>query len=57
MSKVTREKLDSIFQEAKRCLKGDYVAYENFVDMLGDLNLGPKDYQRAVRKLSTILRV
>ena len=57
MDTGTRERLDIILAQAGRDIKGNYQIYHSYKRMLEDLNLSPKDYERAVRKLSAILKV
>lgn len=52
-----RERLNIILAQAGRDVKGNYQIYHSYKRMLEDLNLSPKDYERAVRKLSAVLKV
>lgn len=57
MDTNTRERLNIILAQAGRDIKGNYQIYHSYKRMLEDLNLSPKDYERAVRKLSAVLKV
>ena len=57
MDTNTRERLNIILAQAGRDVKGNYQIYHSYKRMLEDLNLSPKDYERAVRKLSAVLKV
>lgn len=57
MGTNTRERLNIILAQAGRDVKGNYQIYHSYKRMLEDLNLSPKDYERAVRKLSAVLKV
>lgn len=50
-------KLDAILRQASRDEKGDYTIYHNYRRLLEELELEPKEFEQAVRKLSNILRV
>lgn len=52
-----KERLKSIMARAKLDHKGDYSVYHNYRRLLEELELSPKDFEQAVRKLSNILRV
>lgn len=55
---ITKEKrLKDIFTRAKHDTKGNYSIYHSYRNMIEELNLNPKDFEAAVRKLSNILRV
>lgn len=57
MDTNTGERLNIILAQAGRDVKGNYQIYHSYKRMLEDLNLSPKDYERAVRKLSAVLKV
>lgn len=52
-----QKKLSSILEQAKLDRKGDYSIYHNYRRLLEELELSPKDFEQAVRKLSNILKV
>lgn len=52
-----QKKLSAILEQAKLDHKGDYSVYHNYRRLLEELELSPKDFERAVRKLSNILKV
>lgn len=57
MNTQKRERLNVILAQAGRDIKGNYQIYHSYKRMLDDLELSPKDYERAVRKLSAVLKV
>lgn len=52
-----KEQLKNIMARAKLDHKGDYNIYHNYRRLLEELELSPKDFEQAVRKLSNILKV
>lgn len=52
-----QKKLSAILEQAKLDRKGDYSIYHNYRRLLEELELSPKDFEQAVRKLSNILKV
>lgn len=57
MNTQKRERLNVILAQAGRDIKGNYQIYHSYKRMLDDLELSPKDYERAVRKLFAVLKV
>lgn len=57
MTTENKEKLAIIIAQAGRDIKGDYNIYHSYRRRIEDLNLSPKDFERAVRELSKVLRV
>lgn len=46
-----------VFDKAKRDIKGNYSIYNLYKRELEDIGLSPKEFERAVVKLTKILRV
>ena len=57
MTTDTKERLQIIFAQAGRDAKGNYSIYHNYRRMVEELNLKPKEFERAIRELSRILKV
>lgn len=57
MTTGDKERLNIIVAQAGRDAKGNYSIYHNYRRMIEELNLKPKEFERAVRELSKILRV
>ena len=57
MTTEDRERLNIIMAQAGRDAKGNYSIYHNYRRMIEELNLKPKEFERAIRDLSKILRV
>ena len=57
MTTDTKERLHIILAQAGRDAKGDYRIYHSYRQMIEDLSLTPKEFERAIRELSKILRV
>lgn len=49
--------LASIMDQAKRDKKGNYSVYHYYCRKIEFLDLGPKEFEQAIRKLSNILKV
>lgn len=54
---TTEEKLTAILNQAKHDAKGNYAIYHNYRRMIEELNITPAEFEKAVRKLSNILKV
>ena len=53
-----RDGLDRILAQAKRdTIKGNYSIYHQYRRMIEELELDPKSFEQAVRKLASILKV
>lgn len=52
-----KERLKNIMERAKLDHKEDYTIYHNYRRLLEELELEPKEFEQAVRKLSNILKV
>lgn len=57
MTTGDKERLNIILAQAGRDSKGNYSIYHNYRRMIEELNMNPKEFERAVRELSKILRV
>lgn len=57
MTTDTKERLHIIFAQAGRDAKGNYSIYHNYRRLIEELNLRPKEFERAIRELSRILKV
>lgn len=57
MNTNTKEQLDKILAQAGRDIKENYQIYHNYKRMLEDLELNPKEYERAIRKLAAVLEI
>ena len=57
MTTGDRERLNIIMAQAGRDAKGNYSIYHNYRRMVEELNLKPKEFERAIRDLSKILKV
>lgn len=57
MTTGDKERLKIIMAQAGRDAKGNYNIYHNYRRMIEELNLKPKEFERAIRELSKILRV
>lgn len=57
MTTGDKERLNIIMAQAGRDAKGNYSIYHNYRRMIEELNMNPKEFERAVRELSKILRV
>lgn len=53
----TEDKLNVILDQAKRDAKGNYTIYHSYRNRIEELNLSPSEFEKAVRKLSGILKV
>ncbi len=56
-STPTNDRLTAIFNQAKHDAKGNYAIYHNYRRMIEELNIPPAEFEKAVRKLSGILKV
>lgn len=57
MTTDTKERLRIILAQAGRDAKGNYSIYHNYRRMIEELSLTPKEFERAIRELSKILKV
>ena len=57
MTTDTKERLRIILAQAGRDAKGNYSIYHNYRRMIEELPLNPKEFERAIRELSKILKV
>lgn len=55
MEKNTR--LETILERARRDAKGNYSIYHTYRRMIEELELTPKEFEKAVRRLADILEV
>ena len=51
------KKLSEIMSRASLDLKQNQLIYHNYKRMVEDLDLDPKDFEQAIRKLAAILKV
>lgn len=52
-----RDELDRILAQAKMDAKGNYSIYHNYRRRIEDIDLDPKSFEQAVRKLAEIMKV
>ena len=52
-----RDELDRILAQAKMDAKGNYSIYHNYRRRIEDLDLDPKSFEQAVRRLAEIMKV
>lgn len=57
MTTGDKERLNIILAQAGRDAKCNYSIYHNYRRMIEELNLKPKEFERAIRELSKIMRV
>lgn len=49
--------LDDLYERAKRDVKGNYLIYNAYKRELEELELSPEEYQKAIVKISKILKI